>query len=96
MIAVRNCGMPAIFAVLVTRFMTIAWVTLSTCFRVAGAHLDSVLINVVTVDMMQMAVMQIVRMAIVHERNVPTVGTVRVIVFLVGITLTHDFSYITP
>lgn len=81
MIAVRNCLMPA------TRPMPVAGASdlRRAVHRICRTHRYDMLIDMVAVHMMQMAVMQIVDMAIVLNRGMPTTRTM--LMRMIGVLL---------
>ncbi len=56
---------------------------------VGGTHFNHVFVIVIAVRVMQMAIVQVVDVAIVAYRNMPATGAVLVIIVLMGIRARH-------
>ena len=79
-IAVRNGFMAAARPVLVALVVSAAVMPGGAVLRVHGIHVQLVLIHMIAVDMVQMPVMQVIRVAVVLDRGVPAAGAVLVVV----------------
>jgi hypothetical protein len=80
-IAVRNRGMPAIFAVLVPALMLAAAVAGRASLRIAAADADAVLFHPIAADVLQTPILEIIDVAFVPHGGVPAIGTMNVPVF---------------
>ena len=82
-VAMRYCFVTAAGAVHVSRFVATAVVVGRASVRVGGADCDDVLINVVTMLVVQVAVVQVINVAFVLDGGVAAVRAV--LVFVVGV-----------
>jgi hypothetical protein len=80
MVAVRDGGVTATRTVHVIVGVGTTSMTRSTVGGVLTPDLESMLIDMVAVRMVEMAIVQVVDVSIVSQRNMPTIGPVRVIV----------------
>jgi len=92
-IAMRNCLVAAIGAVFVAVLMPSAFVVRGTRCRVLPAHSDLVLINVITVRMMEVPVMKIVLMTVMLHGHMSAVWTVHVRVRFVNLMIAAHLSF---
>jgi hypothetical protein len=81
--------MPAVGAMRVLVIMAATRVTLRTGRRVGTAFRQPVLINVSLMDIVKMAFVQIIRVALVRYRRMPTSGTVLMRMLLMLIAVCH-------
>lgn len=79
MVAVRNPLVAAVGTVHVFAAMTLAIVLGGAAVRIHPAHFNDMLVDVLAMYMVQMAVMEIIRMAVVHDRLMPAFRTVHVV-----------------
>jgi hypothetical protein len=86
-IAMGNLLMTAIGAMNMRGLMPTADVLGRAIRRVSGAYPEDMLVDVIAVGVMQMPVMQIVDVALVLDRRVPAIGSMRVGVACVGVVL---------
>ncbi len=78
MVAVRNRLMPAAGPMDVPRLMTLVAIIRRALVRVSRAHFDDVLIDLVSVLMVEVAIVQVVDVITVLDREVTAVGAVMV------------------
>jgi hypothetical protein len=83
MIPVRHARVPASRPVRVRRIVRLAAVRRRTSITVRTADRDGVLVDVIAVHMVQVAVMQVVGVALVEDGRVPAARAVNVRVALV-------------
>jgi len=86
-VAVGNRLVPAPGAVPVTRLVAAAVVIGRASARIPIAHGEPVIVDVSLVRMMQVAVVKVVRMTVVLDRRVSTVGPVLMCVRVVDLVL---------
>ncbi|WP_248133453.1 hypothetical protein [Pseudomonas sp. B329] len=92
MITVGHRFMAAIRPVLMVRRMSAAIVLRRALSRVSLVNGQHMLVNVITMNMMQMSVMNVVHMSIMFYRGVSTTSLVFVIMVRVFITARHSDS----
>jgi hypothetical protein len=94
-VAMGNLLVTAIGAMNMRGLMPTADVLRRALRRVGAAHPQDMLVNVTAVGVMQMPVMQIVDVALVLDRRVPTIGSMRVGVPCVDAVLriSHDHDH---
>ena len=85
MVAVGHGRVAAAGAVHMVGGVAAAFVAVAAAVRIAGRHLNAVLVHVVAVGVVQMAIVQIVQMAVVFHRRVATAGAVDMV--MVGVLL---------
>lgn len=76
MVAVRNGFVPAARTVYMIRIMAAALVIGGAAVWVGFCHRDDMLVNVIAMHVMQMAVVQIIDVAIMQDRQMAAVGAV--------------------
>lgn len=89
-VAVRHLRMAAIGAVDVARRMSAALMVGRAGVRVNGIHFEHAFVDVVAVGVMQMAIVQIVDVPVVFDRQMAAIGTVRVFVPFYFRASSHD------
>jgi hypothetical protein len=89
MVAMGNGGMTAARPVHMVGGVGTTGMTGYTVSRVFAANIECVLVDVVPVGMVQVTIVQVVNVAIVLDGDVPTVGTVGVIVVCVHCAVIH-------
>jgi hypothetical protein len=72
-IAVRDCFMAALGAMSVRLFVSGAVVLGRTTLRILRGHFDPVILDLASVGMVQMAIVQIVHVAVMKQRGVAAV-----------------------
>ena len=87
MVTVRNSLVAAVGTMCVFAAVTFAIVLGGAVLRIHPADCNDMLVDVLAMDMVQMAIMEIIRMAVVHDRLMPAFRTVRVIMRGVFLTL---------
>lgn len=91
MIPMRNRRMTAVLSMLMLVVVRSAAVARRALIRIARAHRDAMLIDVIAVNVMQMPVVQIIHMAVVPHRGMPAIGAMDMRMILVGeMILCHD------
>ena len=94
-IAMGNRFVAAARTVLVVILMTVAGVTGSAFCGVLGIDFEDMLINMVSVEMVKVAIVEIIHMVTVFDSHVATVGTVLVIMRFVFFAIRHfDFLFL--
>jgi len=87
MIAMRNCLVPTARTMNVITLVAATLVFRSTILRVVTGNLNGVLIHVAIMDMMQMPIMQIVRVITVFNRRMAAIRAVYMLVVSVFVTV---------
>ena len=64
-----------------------------TLVRIGLAHFEDVLVHMVTVDVMEMPVVQIIPMSLMLDRGVPAARAVLVGVVFMLFAITHKISF---
>ncbi len=90
-VAVWHGFVAAARAVLVVGGVGLAVVVRSACVRVLRADLDRMLVVVPLVGVMEVAVVQIVDVAVVFDGSVAAAGAVDMLVILMDYMFGHDF-----
>jgi hypothetical protein len=88
MIAVRDCSMATIGAVLVSGFVALAAVLGSAIGRVGRAYGQGMLLHLGALDVVQVAILQIIDMALVYDAGVAAIWAMLVRVPVVMVC--HD------
>jgi hypothetical protein len=92
-IAMRNSLVPAVRAMNVILVVSPTVVVGSAVRRIGAAHLNLVLVDMITLNIVQMAVVKIIDMAIVLHRRMPAGRTMSVAVaFVCCVRLIHRIS----
>jgi len=84
MIAVGYGGMTTVLTVNVSFFMATTVVLRSAIVRVGGTHFQDVLIDMVTMHMVEMTIMQVIGVAVVNDGNMTTIRPVLMAMTFVG------------
>jgi hypothetical protein len=85
MVAVRNGLMSAFGAMTVLSIMRVAGVVWRAAGRILAAHFQPVVVHVTRVRTMQMAVMEVVRVAVMFDRRMAATGAMRVSMSFVNV-----------
>ena len=93
MVAVRHTWVAARWPVHVVGLVTVATMARSAAVRVAAAHRDRALVDVIAVDGVQMSVVEIVDVTIMLDRDVTAVGAVNVLVMRMCSMRAHPESF---
>lgn len=83
-VSMGNCFMPTARSMDMVSIMTRAVMAVSTCIWIHIGHLDYVLIDMITMGMVKMPIMEIVDVVAVLDGCVTTVWTMDVIVILMN------------
>lgn len=84
-VAVRNCRVAAVGPVLVAAFVFAAIVLGSAALRVGAGHVEAVFLNFLALRMVQMAVVEVIDVAIVNDAGVAAIRAVFVSVAVMKI-----------
>lgn len=95
MVAVRNRGMAAVRSMAMRFVVLLAFVLGRTVARIAIRNGDPVLVHMIAVQVVQMAVVKIIHVAVMTNRRVSALGTVSVRVLLMDLVLgSHGQSFL--
>ena len=89
-VPVRHCRVAAVQAVNMARSVVVAVVIANAAVGIGRRHFEDALVDVIAVRVMQMAVMQIVDVAIVFDRQVAAARTMLMFVLLHFCTGSHN------
>jgi hypothetical protein len=97
-IAMGHCFVTTVFAMLVGFLVARATVVRRTFVRIRRCHLNAVIVDVVAVNMMKVAIMQVIGVVIVFHCRMTTTGAMLVVMGsrMLGVRLRHIFSFLVP